>query len=427
VTTAPTLLDALCEELGTDSLTEREAWRVGDMSSTAHRVLEAWSRWAEAAVIPDLQSDELRPLVEPRLVPTRWAETRMPGDLSGTLGWLGLGDDSVGSAVSLVRHHLLYCHSVGLRDPFWGGSRLAVPEGMRLLMQLEPLIRAGVVVVFPSWRTRPVPGKLDAVGRLLGEDRARDAGLRMTLPANWKEFYEADLNPPDRRPPDPGPFRIAAQREELHDVLARVIDSIYDLQDYRDRADLYLPTHNALWAMKLLIEHTDLSLSREAGRRKLQLLPELLKTSLPGFADRLTVADIIAIRSDDSFAEWRRILGSALTQVGDLNPEDLVVGSPALAHLNAQLDVAAQGARAQVERSRALRDSKRAAIEISVPTALAAASALATGANPVGAAAVGVGVTAKLMLDWWQGRESKGKQALMRHAVLFQQELGIGR
>jgi hypothetical protein len=117
------------------------------------------------------------------------------------------------------------------------------------------------------------------------------------------------------------------------------------------------------------------------------------------------------------------MLGSALTQVGDLNPGDLAVGSPALAHLNAQLDFAAQAARAQVSRSRELRSSKRAAVEISVPTAFAAAGALATGANPVGAAAVGAGVTAKLIFDWWQGRESKGKQALMRHAVLFQQSL----
>jgi ABC-type uncharacterized transport system substrate-binding protein len=138
----------------------------------------------------------------------------MPGDLSATLGWLGLGDGSVASAVSLVRHHLLYCHSVGLRDPFWGAGTLS-----------------------------------------------------------------------------------------------------------------------------------------------------------------------------------------------------------------AQLDFAAQAARAQVSRSRALRSSKRAAVEISVPTAFAAAGAHATGANPVAAAAVGAGVTAKLIFDWWQGRESKGKQALMRHAVLFQQSL----
>jgi hypothetical protein len=263
VTTTPTLLDAVCEELGVGSLSEREAWRVGSESSTAHRILEAQSRWVEAAVIPDLRSDELRPLVEPRRGVTRWGETRMPGDLSATLGWLGLGDGSVASAVSLVRHHLLYSHSVGLRDPFWGVGTLSVPEGMQLLMQLEPLIRAGVVVVFPSGR-EPVPWKPQAVRELLGDDRARGVGLRMTLPADWKGFYERDLHPADRPPPDPGPFRRKAQMEELEDVLWRMIDSVYDLQRYRDHAYLYLPTHNSLWAMKLLIDHTDLAFSRES-------------------------------------------------------------------------------------------------------------------------------------------------------------------
>ncbi len=88
MTTAPTLLDAICEELGVGSLSEREAWRVGSESITAHRILEAQSRWAEAAVIPDLRSDELRPLRLAAREPDRTPWRPREHSLTAAYAWM---------------------------------------------------------------------------------------------------------------------------------------------------------------------------------------------------------------------------------------------------------------------------------------------------------------------------------------------------
>jgi hypothetical protein len=327
------------------------------------------------------------------------------------------------SVVQMLSHHLLYTHGLAIDDPITGpdwfdiarrlndtamlSSRLAA--AMTLLASLEPLIDAGIVEVIP--KLPMFDHRLHTIVRLRLEDYIASGGTDPlgALPELGGE-----------RVADSGAERfIRGQR--LGDLGLTVAENLCAMEAVDQQMDLYLPTRAHHEVLRIIVRDVASVLegaSSQAGP-KLEYLPTLLDVVLPSLTGPgLSAAEIIAIRRDGLFDDWRTALRRGLADVE--NRADRLQKDPAYAMTDVREALRDQASKAEaaMTASTFLGQLEKTKVNLSIGSGVAI-GLIAAGAELVAAAGV-AGQLVGTVISWLQARESRaGQQAVLRHVALF--------
>lgn len=146
---------------------------------------------------------------------------------------------------------------------------------------------------------------------------------------------------------------------------------------------------------------------------RLSFFPRLLRLPLPDI--ELPVKDMIHVRDDGLFDDWRMAFSRTLTQLRD--PGTLLASgdSEDVRALRAELDSASRQLGSRIERWKSLRRAVVGATGLSVACA---AGALQAGAGPAESSAIGgMSYLAGMLAEYFGGRPTEGVRAFRRLVV----------
>jgi hypothetical protein len=308
--------------------TEEELYEAVRSATAAdlEKFLDAYGAFAATATTraPLLRAGELRPYfpagdmpdwMQGRFSINNYALTQEGGD------W---------KAVDVVKHRLLYCHSVAFDDPMPDVVSLAmvqlrIPQPwhngllnyINLLLHFRDLIRRHVVC--PVSHESYLPGHIRPDYVALGDQIGATADR--TNPPDIDELFDA-------APPDVQAIWRADLNHESGGKLAktasviksceRISQALAGVKNAPGRLSLYFPFR---YDVNLLERCGPPDSLREFGDRDNRNLNELVDLEMPNL-ESLDPAEIVAIRSGDEFERWRRILKGALADAGN-QPADL--------------------------------------------------------------------------------------------------------
>jgi hypothetical protein len=271
------------------------------------------------------------------------------------------------------------------------------------------LIDAGIVEVIP--KLPMFDHRLHTIVRLRLEDYIASGGTDPlgALPELGGE-----------RVADSGAERfIRGQR--LGDLGLTVAENLCAMEAVDQQMDLYLPTRAHHEVLRIIVRDVASVLegaSSQAGP-KLEYLPTLLDVVLPSLTGPgLSAAEIIAIRRDGLFDDWRTALRRGLADVE--NRADRLQKDPAYAMTDVREALRDQASKAEaaMTASTFLGQLEKTKVNLSIGSGVAI-GLIAAGAELVAAAGV-AGQLVGTVISWLQARESRaGQQAVLRHVALF--------
>lgn len=383
------------------------------------RLIEVREEWVRTPSVPAFLPGQLWPLI-----------TDGAGGREG-IRQLYLHDSAAALSRSLVLH-LLFCHGVVIEDP------LAIPMSLvrtlryserersdllagviRRLATLEPFIAKGFVRIVP----KPVEYGTDEVSAALGLGTLGDVTQRLNA-ANVIETFNRDLwgKSEPLRP------NLARARDRDRAVLS-VAHQLQLIAELRGGPDLYIGNDAEAEILHQLLvvsapqgarsRHIGDGQSRSAGlgrhfrRINLDDLP-------PVDVDALSLADILALRKDGMFDQWRAMLSVAM----DDWIRDKEAGVAPIDAEVAFVDRLHQGsahAHDAIRASRFLPTIAQMPIPMSITVVGATASALISHDPLVVAGVAGGEALATWFWQWLSGRAGGGSSAWCRFAASFEQ------
>jgi hypothetical protein len=324
--------------------------------------------------------------------------------------------DRVEHGLDALKHHLLYCHSLAIDDPlpwlldaFTLGERFSayktearapVVNCLRFLHQIEPLLRARVVVLVenPIESLPTVHGVLRDREPLIGTADFSDISEEM------RERLETH-----------GELARMVYVEHADVELARGLEAV---NKHTDRLDLYLPYLYYQQILRAVAEEERYGIPEWPREAELRVLGRLLSVRVPRLA-RLEPADIVSIRqSEAGFERWRNSLERGLRHVSALDPESIGRNAEELRLLRQELLEECQALESDIEASRFLSHAKRGAKEFAIGAVVALG--LIPLAGPV--ALAGAAGTSGLRMLWNYAAdkgERKHAEAVHRQYLLF--------
>lgn len=385
-------LDCLVSDVFEDDDLARVADRVREGKADAHiaRLRQAWEEWADAWVAPPLPPGNVRPFAF-----NNWRGYDDIGLVSAWADFVGNAEAASQIDQQIIRH-LLFCHSIALPDPFFRSldGEFSVPrwvgrEGLAATIEtvgrLKDLLKNGIIVVVPRQHP-PVPEAAQVIG------------------GSAAELFPA---------PPPGWLVIPPQQ-----VVA--IDLAQQIGSADGTLDPYLPTPAHVAIFRLLSASADALIRAAIGdatpNPSNAILPEILRCSLPD-PTGVTLPDIIAIRRDGYFDDWRNALADGVDRftryVGENannwpNP-DMV--------LRDEIAAAVQDKAQQARKSTGWDNKPTVKVGVNLVLAGGAATAALLIAPPVAAAIAAFGALPTFYDVWARYRFRNGAYA--RHVALF--------
>jgi hypothetical protein len=388
----PDTLDHFVSEAFEDDDLQRVAERVRQGKADAGIVgfQEMWEEWAATWAPPSLQPGQLRPFAF-----NNWRGYDSEG-LASTWMELVVNPAAASQIDEQIIRHLLFCDSIALPDPFFWtpegdlilprwSDRASLAVAIETVNRLSDLIQEGVIVLVPKQHF-PAPEVSQVIG---------DSG--------------ADLFPP---PPSDWwvlpPHRVVAL-----DLAAQIGTADGGL-------DPYLPTNAHVEIFRQLCAAADAEIKALIGSTAPNpanaILPRVLDCRLPDAAG-VTFDDVIAIRRQGYFADWRNALASGVDRftrrVGD-NPESWPNADKAMRE-----EVAAEVQEKARQAQKEIGWTKNPRIDVGVNLVLVGGAASAAFlAPPVAAAIAGAAALPTLMGLWARYRFRRSGYA--RHVAIFE-------
>ncbi|WP_437929801.1 hypothetical protein WMF37_11285 [Sorangium sp. So ce291] len=227
-------------------------------------------------------------------------------------------------ADSLIKHHLLYAHSVVLHDPlpyhldFFEdegahhsdvNARKRLANYLAFLMNLRPLIEANVLLFADDH-----PYKLPWL------ERNR----------HWPPYKHLVASK--------FAGRTAASLRDLEGMLTTLVAS----ELHEGQLDIYVEDVASLqhFAGAITLAPDQL----RPHPQEIHVLDRLLKTDVPSISD-LSLGDVVSIRkSEEAFDRWRRAMGRAISRIESFGGENLFDDARRVIHEEARGELAAAGA-----------------------------------------------------------------------------------
>ncbi|MER6206547.1 hypothetical protein [Streptomyces sp. NPDC001642] len=423
-----TVLDVIADVYGQELCPEIVASARNITRSECERLRDAMLQWEKSFEFPVKRSGELRPFLE---------YMRPFSDY---------GQASSFYVADRIKHHLLYCHSIAMECPIlnytWNilgpGQNIEVSLSLHfaVLLNLAPLIEAGVVIFLPS-QSRPYPpsgeslpawmNRSDEFRRLLNERHGAVDGknsfrfLREVAPVmNLSDYPPHESSTVYRRGHRPRLPRgvTLAQRRILYNAYNFISESIGLIAASGDAVDLLLRYRVEDQVLRWLISSGALHLDRSTGLET-TLLHDLLGMNLPSL-EGLESRDIVAIRlQEDVFESWRRDLSRALTMLHAMSREEFGSGDR-VSVISRELDASARELQSKVQDKSPLSVARTAFVDFALgAVSVTGAGAISGALGAVTAAAFGglaLKGAAKFALD---ARSNPSSQALLSHYALF--------
>lgn len=385
-------LDQLVSEAFEDDDLERVASRVRQGKADAHAASleEAWYGWADEWEPPPLPPGHLRPFAF-----NSW-KGYDGGHLASAWMELVVNPAEAGKLDEQIVRHLTFCHSIALPDPFFRSpdgefawrqwfDRESLAAVIETVDRLRELIREDILVVVPMQQPS-APEVTYAVDDSVAE-------LFPTPPPDW--------------------FGLSPQQVAALDLGAQIGTA-------DGRLDPYLPTAGHVAVFRLISAAGDAEVRELIGDSSPDpsgaILPQILRCPLPD-PTGVTLPDLIAIRRDGYFSDWRNALADGVDRfvryVGD-NPEGWPNADQALRD-----QIAASVREKASEAQKDIGWTKNRKVDIGVNlvlTGVAASTAFA--APPIAAAIAATGALPTLGGVWARYRFRRGAYA--RHVALFE-------
>jgi hypothetical protein len=358
--------------------------------------------------------------------------TRIPG-LSELFGnpWIyslqpEFGSDAdIVDAIQTLQHLLLYCHGVaidwrvvmdtdwftrGRREERRDEDRLRVARQMRFLSRVAPLLDANVLMLVEQNE------RLHNKSFRLLEFPDFDAEVRFARSLDWSDAraFSADSE-----------SAVFVGLNYVQDCIGLGLTADEICGDGGEAFDLYLPVQAADSVLQeMLISKAKLT---GIGMQRTMLnnvrLQQLVSINVP-MLDRLTVADIVAIRSGKQFGEFRDAVSKFLVEV-----EKLPAGLSD-ARINELREATfrphAQNLKTEMERGRKplLRSLQHFGVNgVSATAGVAIGAALTGGAVLIpaatGAAGALVPEVVRLLQAWLNRSQTRAEASLYRHMVMM--------
>lgn len=345
-------------------------------------------------------------------------------------------EDETKQDVAALMKHLLYANSVALSDPIpqifdtryfdigephedvlhYRRTRLA--NLVRFLYQVDSLIEDDALVFIEAPHYDITYKSQDLVD-LGSRSEIRDA-VAMLDPAARAFAAEAAERMMDVAP---GTMPFGPESYAMH-ALNGILAQLETCTSEYGGWDLYLPQPAMQSVLAYIVKRATKAPPkprRSGNRHDPKFLRELLRVELPNITERISIQDLVNIRSnDDAIDEWRRNLRAALRALNDEVTDRADLRPDVLCQIvREELRPAADHAAAQVGRSKVLSELRGEAITF-VIGAVVEMSVHPPETLIGGAATLTTATCASLVYRWLNGRKTApGRKALARHYAVF--------
>lgn len=308
-----TVLDVIREVFKKD-LSPELIGAMADQSTTPRERLREFSQrlraFARDARAPDKSSDELRPyipinhLTQYRANPTGIRLRYYGGDLDDP--------DFAESSFNAISLHLLYCHSVAIDnslgfildffDEAWlEERRIQLVHYLHFLHMIKSLVEKGIVILIE----RPVDS-----GWNISETPHLPEGSRheVAKSADLADFLD---------PADVADDTV--RRSVMHAAENVVGHELVACHFHKNNIDLYCPFMHYILVLNKFVEQDNVV---RTSSHDLKLLTDLVKLPIPSFRiESLDARDIVNIREDDAFSEFRLAVKRALERMASMGAD----------------------------------------------------------------------------------------------------------
>jgi hypothetical protein len=231
--------------------------------------------------------------------------------------------------------------------------------------------------------------------------------------------------PPERMMWQAGFYAIAFEAGRTATDVMEIMQCVQSLElssRFPNIFDLVSPDKRHTEAYRFLLESSvDQYRSEVTTHDRLSFFPKVLSLPLPNL--NLSLTDMVNVRDDGIFDEWRSAFCTSLTTLRDPSTTLMGVDSLMVHELEKELWVAAGRLATKVDKRPSLRKAMTGTVGLSVACVT---GSLAAGAGPLFASALGgASYIAGVVTRWLGNRPARGEQAFKRLIVqLFDEQVG---